>query len=859
LREAQAMARIDHPNVIKVHEVGTHGEGVYVAMELATGGTLRDWLKQPRRQREVIAVYVQAGRGLAAAHAAGLIHRDFKPDNVLLTKSGTPRVTDFGLVSEDDDDVPDTLEDTPRPAELGVRGSALSIALTRTGAMLGTPPYMAPEQFGRGIATARTDQFSFCVALHEAVYGVRPFPGTTFEELADNITAGKLATPVSSDVPSWLRKILLRGLAVDPNARFPSMDALLDELVPARGRRAWPYAIAVAVLAGGGAAAAVALGRGPAPCSTLASERAAAVWSASVHETVHRQFVATGRFFAERASRSVSDALDAYAAHWTQLASDACLAARASTSSPPELVLRRQACLDARLDALRGIVGSLSVNLDPELVAHVEDIPRALPALADCDAAPELPPGVQAANIARLEIGLGQASLHAIAGQLAQAFGEATTIAARADDIGWASLQVRAHELIGRIHLAKLEPAARTEALHAVELAVGHGLDRDAAIALALAVESAGREDSLDAVHTLAPLARAAAHRTHDRRLEIAAEISISRALNQLNQWSDGLDGCQRSRVAAEQLDDPRLLGLVDDCMLEALVPLGRYAELASMVRHRIDYLEKSCGDDCPTLAQYLEIQSEVARRQGKLADARVAAERSLAIRTKAFGPTHFEVARALSNLASVAEAEAKPEEAQRLREQALAITDEAQPIQDLTIAELHVGLAMASANHGDRPLAGVHFEKAMELMRKHHGESSAELAIVLLNYGQIKAEDDLDAGLAMLQRGHDILASLHDRRARSSLTMMQIVADHRSRFDDALKYGEQALASVDADTSPAEIALIKHGIARALGKLHRDRPRARTLATESRDLYKTLGPQYAHMVKNLDEWLAAN
>jgi len=250
LREAQAMARIDHPNVIKVHEVGTHADGVYVAMEYAKAGTLRSWLQhKPRAQREVVGVFVQAGRGLAAAHSVGLVHRDFKPDNVLMMTHDTAKVSDFGLVVEQDDQ--EVARGGAAPTEVTSPATPLSVKLTRTGAVMGTPMYMAPEQFKGEIATARTDQFSFCVALCEALHGQRPFSGSTFEELAANVMEGRvMARPAAA--PPWLWRIIARGLARDPAARFPSMDALLAELARDRTRRRRR------LLAGVGAAAAIA-------------------------------------------------------------------------------------------------------------------------------------------------------------------------------------------------------------------------------------------------------------------------------------------------------------------------------------------------------------------------------------------------------------------------------------------------------------------------------------------------------------------------------------------------------------------------------------------------------------------------
>jgi len=200
-REAQAMARLAHPNVITVYEVGSHDNRRFIAMELVEGETLRAWVAaRERTWREIIAMFEAAGRGLEAAHRAGLVHRDFKPENVIVGADGRPRVGDFGLVTT---------------------GDNRSFA--------GTPGYMAPELLDKGVADARSDQFAFAVALHEALHGQRPFPGKTVTEIGANMQAG-VRTPVRSSVPAWVTAVVERGLAIDPAQRWPDMGAMLDAL-----------------------------------------------------------------------------------------------------------------------------------------------------------------------------------------------------------------------------------------------------------------------------------------------------------------------------------------------------------------------------------------------------------------------------------------------------------------------------------------------------------------------------------------------------------------------------------------------------------------------------------------------------
>jgi serine/threonine protein kinase len=245
VREARAMAQVTHPNVVAVYEVGQADGSTYIAMELVEGESLRAWQTGNRTVAEILAAYAAAGRGLAAAHAAGIIHRDFKPDNVLVGNDGRMRVTDFGLAAS-------------RPAAGGapVTGRASSspslvdVNLTTAGSVLGTPAYMAPEQFTGGNVDPRTDQFNFCVALYEALYGVRPFAGKSFPELGDNVCDGRMTpAPARSRVSSEVRAIVLRGLSVKPGDRFPTMDHLVAELGRDRARP-WRRAAIAATLVG---------------------------------------------------------------------------------------------------------------------------------------------------------------------------------------------------------------------------------------------------------------------------------------------------------------------------------------------------------------------------------------------------------------------------------------------------------------------------------------------------------------------------------------------------------------------------------------------------------------------------------
>ncbi|MFV8749479.1 serine/threonine-protein kinase [Nannocystaceae bacterium ST9] len=235
LREAQAMARVNHPNVVSIYDVGEASGQVFIAMDYVGGGTLTKWLRQaPRGWREVVQMFVQAGRGLAAAHTAGLVHRDFKPDNVLVDEAGVARVTDFGLVvGLEESTRGDTPKPPPRREQSGEQAQAregdtlADDTWTRTGVITGTLAYMAPEQSQGLTADHRSDQFSFCVALFEGLYGHRPSAGPAGAPTPSERRRIGARRP---DIPARIHAAIGRGLALAPSDRWPSMSALLDEL-----------------------------------------------------------------------------------------------------------------------------------------------------------------------------------------------------------------------------------------------------------------------------------------------------------------------------------------------------------------------------------------------------------------------------------------------------------------------------------------------------------------------------------------------------------------------------------------------------------------------------------------------------
>lgn len=365
LGEGRAIARVSHPNVVTVHDVGTFGEDVFIAMELVDGESLRDWLRREKRSRqEVVQILLGAARGLAAAHASGIVHRDFKPENVMVARNGRVVVADFGLARSARDHSGENAADAPEP---GGDAPTADREATATGVVLGTPAYMAPEQRAGATADARSDQYAFCVVLHEALYGQRPVEGARVER------AGGLTR---------LRRALARGLAVDPSDRHPSMAELVRALEP--GPRA-DWLKMTALLLGLGAAGAVyALHRSSAQQRAECERDAAAVdavWNERVAERARDAFGATRLPYAGTTWQATSRLVGAYAADLREARSHMCTERQRDLAS--DLLRRRDRCLSDQLVELTASVDAL-VHADAKVVEGALPMVHALEPVASC-------------------------------------------------------------------------------------------------------------------------------------------------------------------------------------------------------------------------------------------------------------------------------------------------------------------------------------------------------------------------------------------------------------------------------------------------------------------------------------------
>ncbi|MGH1341890.1 MAG: protein kinase domain-containing protein [Nannocystales bacterium] len=376
LREAQALAKLSHRCVVSVYDVGEIRGHVFMAMEIVEGPDLRRWLAAgPRTPREIVAVFRDAGRGLQAAHESGIVHRDFKPDNVLIGPNGRAHVTDFGLALEQRSEIP------ALPASASASHLPPSARLTQTGIVMGTPAYMPIEQHVGRPADHRSDQYSFAVSLFEALYGRRPFAGANSTELCVAIKRAEVSVPSTQrTAPRRVHRAVLRGLSAKPEDRYPSMRAFVRALTPpVRNRRTWVLGGLGGLAVGAGA---VMVADPPQrPCSSFEA-RVAQAYTPDDKRQLLSAFTATGAPYAQSSFDAATRSLDAFSEDWVEAASDACLAAERGEQSGRMLDLR-MACLDRGLRRLQATTEVLALA-DARTVERAADLAEQLPRVGPC-------------------------------------------------------------------------------------------------------------------------------------------------------------------------------------------------------------------------------------------------------------------------------------------------------------------------------------------------------------------------------------------------------------------------------------------------------------------------------------------
>jgi tetratricopeptide (TPR) repeat protein/predicted Ser/Thr protein kinase len=824
LREAQAMAKLSHPNVASIHDVGEHDGQVFVAMEFIDGATLRAWLRSSGATwREVLATFVHAGRGLAAAHDKGLVHRDFKPDNVMVGADGRVCVLDFGLASSAHRS---SAERNVPLAEL--EGLALSpgddpggLAVTRFGEAVGTPAYMAPEQWSGSQTDPRTDQFAFCVALYEGLFGVRPFEGESIVSLAMHVTAGQIRPlPSRARVPGWLRRACLRGLSLHPRDRFESMDALLAALGrgQARARRRWILGgLGVAVAAGVGAQGyrGVLARRADAAC-VAAGHAILDDLDAGARARIHDGLVATSVGHAEVTAERVMPWLSSYAETWASHRTQVCRWQREPEQHSPAQVARAQWCLqEGRLqfDSLVTELQRADAAMVHAAVSAAAGLPRASPCLDEGVLAsrPD-PPSAEARDaVQEVRAQLARVGTLVAAGKYPEGLALVEPARADAERIGWPPLTASARRLEANLleHVGRYDDA-----------------------------EAAGLAAYFDA-------AKASAwHTAADAALELLSVIGYHQAHH-----DEGRAWAKHAELAISFAGDP--LGLREATRLSGLgvvrYAAGEYPEARAAHEHALTRYESALGPDHPQVAQAARNVGIIDHATGDFEAARRQFERALAIETEALGPDHPRLARSLTNLAAVDLATGQTEAAIERFARSLQIEQQSLGPDHPDVAVSLNNLAAAHAATGEYAKASAMHERALKIWQAKLGPRHPRVARSLTNLGAI--EDELGHHARALQLHTEAAAILEESLGRDhpqlgpilgNLAASELALGHPERAVEAL---ERALVIYDAHDGAQEGELTaRFALARALAARGGDDARAVTAATQARDAYLAAG-----------------
>ncbi|RKH06695.1 protein kinase [Corallococcus sp. CA053C] len=678
LREAQSLARLAHPNVVTLYDVGTHGDGVFLAMELVEGTTLAEWMQQPRPWREVLRVFLEAGKGLAAAHAAGLVHRDFKPANTLLGKEGRVFVTDFGIARS-------LLPETGAPLQAHDEDAVASLGhLTRTGQLLGTPAYMAPELFQGQRADARSDAFSFCVALYEALFGVRPFQGETLKELTQAALQGSLSPPKREvKLPARVRRAVLRGLRPKPQERFPSMESLLAALTPRPIR--WLTRMMVTAAVAGIVGTLTAYGAVQRQGDTCEQdvEKLAAAWGPARRERVRAAFLSTGLPYAPSAWKQLAAVLDTHATQWRTLRTEACMATGHDTG---DRAWQTAACLDARLWQLAAVTEVLE-KADAETVKNAHQLAASLEGLTGCRDTPGLsgrpqPPEILRPRVDEVRRKLAQAQADLAARRLHQGLGVTAALLQEIRGLDYRPLEAEVLLVHGELHqLLERRKEAEAFLYQALWAAEAGRDDESVARALLLLVSEVAeahpsRDEEVEKLirHAQAAVERLGRERFPDITADLYLRVGSARTLQQklADAEADILHGLNfvRKHQGPEDLRMALLLHRLGWIRFFQ----ARQSEAMELHLQALEQRKRLLGSDHPILVRSYDSLALTYAEMGRKADAIDAWHRALAIIEAAATPETPELARMFQRLATHLRFEGQWEEAGSMIERSRAI-----------------------------------------------------------------------------------------------------------------------------------------------------------------------------------------
>jgi serine/threonine protein kinase len=862
-REAMALAKLAHPNVVVVFQAGELDGRFFIAMEHVAGGTARSWLAAaPRRPREIVALYVAAGEGLAAAHAAGLVHRDFKPDNVLVGEDGRPRVADFGLVRAADERA--RVEELEVASAVRATGATL---VTKAGTVMGTPAYMPPEQLAGAELDARADQYAFAASLWEALMGWRAtvdgaplagksgaaWPGASRGSFAGESAsavrasvaserpraAGEVVGEVPPDVPRHVVAALRRALAERPEDRWPDLATLLAELRrdPAATRRRMALgAVALALTATvTGVAVAMTRDDGPPPCEDGAA-RIEALWSAE-------RRTALAEAVGEAAWPAIEARVQPRADAWVDAYTQACRATLVDAVADEATLHRRMLCLEQRSDELRATLAALGTGSRTAVSNAVEalDLLPDSAACLDVDAVASGPPlpsdPVLRVRIAEAQRAVAEVSVTRLDRDSLDADAQAERAVTLARATGWAP--IIANALIERAGIASDDDRNRDavadyeDALH---LALGSGSELHALYALTGMAWPLGSLDRTAEAAQALRVARGIWERLGRPRFEekllLGAEAHV--ALHDLRP-RDAV-AKTREQIALTDPDVPATILAGDQFNLAlALEQADLLEEAMEATMRAIALSSEALGEDHPMTARYRGLASKIALGRGDLAAAEALARRAVDTMEQWFGPDHSSLTQPLDVLAEVLRRQGRHDESLVLRHRNLELRRRLDP-DSSDVTKMETNLAIAMIDHGRLVQAAPMAARSLARLERHHRHDHPDLVQALVLTGYI-ARERPDPDLAASRRDLDRALAIADARlgpdhAETVNTELELAKTlvAAGAAADAVERLERRLEAPPEDLPRDKLAEVRYMLARALAATGRTK-QACTLA----------------------------
>ncbi len=778
LREAQAMAKIRHPNVVAVFDVGQHDDEVFIAMELVEGETLRSWMSGAHSTDAIVEVFAQAASGLAAAHALGIVHRDFKPDNAMIDRAGRVQVLDFGLAA----------------SVVGARASSDDVS-AQTDATAGTPAYMAPEQFEGRPADAASDQFALCVALFEALHGTRPFQGEDLLALCEAVIHGRMTEPPQPrPLPRWLDEAVRRGLAREASARWPDLDALLGAFDRGRARQRRRRRAAIAIAAAAPVALlAWLLGRRGEDCDD-AGAAVDALWHEPARVAVLDAFAAAPTPLGRSSGAALVLALDDRAQAWRGAYQAACVLGRDGDTAAMQLADRRRVCMHEQLGAFAATLEVLAAA-DAAVVEHAAGLLEALPQPSGCDEPPAASKPVDPAVRERvLSLGASARSL-LVAGKPAQA-------------------------------QALLTPALQ-------ELAGSARARAELGVLASRALRDQGHPDD-----ALVPLEAAylASRELDDRWLTL--QVAIEYAHNHLarRQGEPALLWIARARVEAQVLGDARTLAMLDGHEGRALGHLGRYDDAIALDHAALEALN-ALG-----LGESIEAFDVISNLGGHYFSARqferaiAVKQDALQRATTIYGDDHPVSARIVADLGTIHGAMEQPQLARAELLRAVGMLEASVREPHPALGDTLASLAGQAARERDLVGAVAYGERALANLEPTVGRETQSVALVYNNHAlalellgrHAEAVDAMRRSIEIKQR---VLPADHPDLALSLSNFAELIAADGD--DEQVRaLFERALAIRESNRNAPRLATLRADFAMWLAT-HGDPARARVLAEQ--------------------------